>query len=469
MTGSGSGRGRWTAVGPVGDPGAWGRGQRRWMAGALFALVFAAPFFTAVLGSAHSNGWKSTAIGLLVAYCGLYVMGPARAFSATLLFRLLVLAALLALSLALFPFLGVDTCGLWTFLAVAAAMLLPARVTIGVAVVLAAATLILSEVAGQGMPWEQALILLSITGLMVGFAGNIRLTRELRDTREELAVAAVAAERARIGRDLHDILGHSLTAITVKAGLARRLTELDPAAAAVEIADVERLAREALADVRATASGFREVSLASELAVAAAVLRAAGIAAALPTAVDDVAPQARELFGYVVREAVTNVVRHSGATRVSISVTGRSIEIIDDGVPARPPPDDRAGPERPAPPGCGLAGLRDRVLAVGGRVEAGDQPGGGFRVAVTIPAVTSPAVTSPAVTRPPTRAPALTAPRKTAPTKTAAVAGKTAPPSCVPSSAVPTPGADPTFTRASETESLSSAPPVPHPAGLPPR
>ena len=114
---------------------------------------------------------------------------------------------------------------------------------------------------------------------MVGFAGNIRLNIELRRTREQLAVAAVAAERERIGRDLHDILGHSLTAIAVKAGLARRLVERDPQAAAIEIGDVERLARDALKDVRATASGYREVTLAAELAVAGAVLRAAGITA----------------------------------------------------------------------------------------------------------------------------------------------------------------------------------------------
>jgi ABC-type nitrate/sulfonate/bicarbonate transport system ATPase subunit len=140
------------------------------------------------------------------------------------------------------------------------------------------------------MPVNEAMELAGITDiagrrtqkLSGGQAQRVRFTlalvpdRELQQTREALAVAA---ERERIGRDLHDILGHSLTAIAVKAGLARRLVGRDDAAAATEIGEVERLAREALADVRATASGFREVSLATELAVAGSMLRAAGVSA----------------------------------------------------------------------------------------------------------------------------------------------------------------------------------------------
>src|SRR5699024_3046 len=113
-----------------------------------------------------------------------------------------------------------------------------------IAAALAIGMLVIAGVAGDALPWELALTLVALTLWMAGFAGNIRLTIELRDTREELARAAVAAERARIGRDLHDILGHSLTAIAVKAGLARRLTDRDAAAAATEIGDVERLARD---------------------------------------------------------------------------------------------------------------------------------------------------------------------------------------------------------------------------------
>jgi two-component system sensor histidine kinase DesK len=279
-----------------------------------------------------------------------------------------------------FLFMGTSATVLWIFVAVAGGMLFPDALAMGLAIVLAGLMLVVDAVAGEPLGWELALTLVALTAFMVGFAGNIRLNIELRATREQLAVAAVAAERERIGRDLHDILGHSLTAIAVKAGLARRLLGRDDAAAAVEIGDVERLAREALADVRATASGFREVSLATELAVAKVVLRAAGIQAVLPQAVDDVDPANRELFGFVVREAVTNVVRHSQAMTCIVTLGSDFVEIADDGVGGRSVSDDGTG--HPAN-GIGLSGLADRIAARGGALNAGPRPGGGFLLHAT--------------------------------------------------------------------------------------
>ena len=120
-----------------------------------------------------------------------------------------------------------------------------------------------------------------------------------------------------MARDLHDVLGHSLTTITVKAGLARRLLEAgEQGRAADEVADVERLGRQALSDVRATVAANRVASLPRELAGAAEALRAAGIAADLPHAVDDVPADRQEVFAYVVREGVTNTIRHSGGEPV---------------------------------------------------------------------------------------------------------------------------------------------------------
>ena len=166
---------------------------------------------------------------------------------------------------------------------------------------------------------------------MFGFFMIIRSNIELSAARSEVARLAAENERTRIARDLHDLLGHSLTTITVKAGLARRLSTRDPERAAEEIAAVEQLSRRTLVEVRAAVAGYREVTLAGELASAREVLRAAGIEARLPGAVDAVDADAVEPFGWVVREAVTNVVRHSRAEHCTITVGPRWIEIADDG------------------------------------------------------------------------------------------------------------------------------------------
>jgi two-component system sensor histidine kinase DesK len=149
------------------------------------------------------------------------------------------------------------------------------------------------------------------------------------------------------------------------------------------VADIERLAREALADVRSTVAGYREVTLSVELAAARSALHAAGICAELPGALDEVPGGRRELFGWVVREGVTNVVRHSKARRVRVAVSPTTVEVVDDGVgcPWRQPSDAEA-----AVGGHGLDGLRERLAGVGGQLEAGPIEGGGFRLYAEVPA-----------------------------------------------------------------------------------
>lgn len=193
-------------------------------------------------------------------------------------------------------------------------------------------------------------------------------TRALAEARGELARVD---ERARIARDLHDLLGHSLTTITVKARLACRLGESDPARALQEMAEVEAIARGALADVRAAVSNYN-VTLAGELASGLELLRAAGIAADFPRAVDVVDPANQELFGWVVREGLTNVVRHAHASSCAVRLSPSSVEVLDDGVGA------------PAAPGNGLSGLRDRVAAAGGVVDAGPRQPNGWRLRVSL-------------------------------------------------------------------------------------
>jgi two-component system sensor histidine kinase DesK len=209
---------------------------------------------------------------------------------------------------------------------------------------------------------------------MWAFFGIIHTNHALDEARAEVASLAAEGERNRIARDLHDLLGHSLTTITVKAALAKRLADHDPGRAAVEIGEVEALSRRALADVRAAVSNYRGVSLASELATAQEVLRATGVDALVLSPTDVVDSDLQELFGWVVREGTTNVVRHSRATQCTIDLGPRSIEIRDDGTGVA------SGIE-----GNGIAGLRERVDSVGGSVETGAVSGGGWRVAVSVP------------------------------------------------------------------------------------
>jgi two-component system sensor histidine kinase DesK len=211
---------------------------------------------------------------------------------------------------------------------------------------------------------------------MWAFFSILQSNVELTKARAEVARLAAENERSRIARDLHDLLGHSLTTITVKAELAKHLSERDPARAAAEIAEVEALSRRTLSEVRAAVSGYREVTLSGELATGRQVLRAAGFVADLPKAVDDIDPNYEELFGWVVREGITNVVRHSRGTTCTITVGRNWLAIADDGTCVET-----------ASPGSGLTGLGERVAAVGGTVVSGcAEDGPGWRLRVDLPA-----------------------------------------------------------------------------------
>jgi two-component system, NarL family, sensor histidine kinase DesK len=225
----------------------------------------------------------------------------------------------------------------------------------------------------------------------------------LSRTRAELAKVAVAEERLRIARDLHDLLGHSLSLITLKAELSRRVIGTDAERAVLELAELEAVARQSLSDVREAVAGYRQPDLAAELAAARQLLTAAGIACLIN------APRLAQLPGdvdaalaWTVREGVTNVVRHAGATAAQITVTSGTdvavVEVTDDGGRVR---QAVAAPASLAPPigpagagsaelrhrrsGSGLAGLAERVRQLGGEVTAGPRRPHGFRLRVTIP------------------------------------------------------------------------------------
>jgi two-component system sensor histidine kinase DesK len=205
----------------------------------------------------------------------------------------------------------------------------------------------------------------------------IQANRQLSQAREQIARLAVGEERLRFARDLHDLLGHSLSVIALKSELAGRLIKTTPGLAAHEVEDIENVARDALRDVREAVAGYRQPTLAAELAGAHEALTAAGIEdhvdrnhAPLPSVVESV-------LAWTVREGVTNVMRHSRAKRCAIRITNQNglatVEVVDDG---------RGGTLEA---GTGLRGLRERVLERGGTLTAEPLPHEGFRLRVTLP------------------------------------------------------------------------------------
>ncbi|MDT9693109.1 sensor histidine kinase [Streptomyces sp. P9(2023)] len=202
--------------------------------------------------------------------------------------------------------------------------------------------------------------------------------RELRRTRQELARAAVEQERLRFSRDLHDLLGHTLSVIVVKSEAARRLAPCDVDAALAQVADIESVGRQALAEIREAVTGYREGSLATELDRARDALSSAGIEPVVRQSGPPLEPPTEALLSWVVRESATNAVRHSGATRCEIEIGG-TLERV------RLTVTDNGRGSAQGPPGSGLKGLRERVASAGGTLVSGPAPRGGFRVTAELP------------------------------------------------------------------------------------
>jgi two-component system, NarL family, sensor histidine kinase DesK len=368
----------------------WVAAQSRWTRSWRRAAMLAIPlvYLVFVYVSVRQNSHGSAAVTgyvLLSVFAGLwlitpFVLGPGasgRRFWAWF-------ALLAALTVADLPFAraaGFVLCVYLTLLVVARMGFRSAPI---VAVMSVAALLVPIAVRSWHVTLTQSfadVTPVAIPVVAVAMAAVIQVVRAneaLAETRAELARLAAENERIRIARDLHDLLGHSLTTITVKAGLARRLGSADPEGAVAQITEVEDLCRRALADVRAAVSGYREVTLASELARGRELLRASGITADLPTATEVADPAHQELFGWAVREGLTNVIRHSRARSCTVRVSASSVEIVDDGQGST------------ASAGNGLSGLRERAAAAGGGIDAGPAQPTGWRLRVWVPAADTP-------------------------------------------------------------------------------
>jgi two-component system sensor histidine kinase DesK len=229
---------------------------------------------------------------------------------------------------------------------------------------------------------------LGIGVLFVALGGVIRANIELREARAELAELAVADERLRFARDLHDLLGQSLSLIALKAQLAGRLLPDRPEEASKHITDLQDVSREALREVREAVAGYRSPTLSGELAGARMALEAAGIDARFDNPDVSLPPAVEAVLAWTVREGATNVIRHSGAQHATIRIdpglAAASAEILDDGAGATHSPSGW-GTGNGTAEGHGLVGLRERVQGLGGRLDAGPRPEGGFRLSVSVP------------------------------------------------------------------------------------
>ncbi|WP_193315383.1 sensor histidine kinase [Nostocoides sp. F2B08] len=346
-----------------------------WLMWAVWMIFLILPA-VAVWRDDRSPFWRIGGLVLILVFAVSYSVaawqilekgrGGTRAAVATLGF-------LVALTIVAIPFLGSDAVAFTPFVVSFAGFTLPrpwhwlfGLAVFAVCVGALSATLPLSE-------WSYFIFILVAVTIGVNAArllseqseGYARVRRRLD----------ITEERERVARDVHDVLGHSLTVVSVKAGLAERLIDVDPDRARAEVADIARIARESLAEIRATVGGLRATHLAAELAAAREGLLSAGIAAELPPDPEVVDPSHRAVLAWVLRESVTNVVRHSRATTCRIELAAHTLVVEDDGV--------GLGDRRM---GNGLRGLRERVVQAGGDFSVGARADGqGTRLEVSWP------------------------------------------------------------------------------------
>jgi two-component system sensor histidine kinase DesK len=384
----------------------------RWFFSGIWLVYLIQPV-SALFGHHHGVAWIAGGLAITVAFCVTYMLVLMRSDTQPRLARagLAAIALLAALACAVY---GKDWVPLWIYVSAATGMVLAAEpdgrrvATLGVGVV-GACYLFFCWVSHLDLTTTLVVLLpVLLIGLaMMGFRMQMTLMRELAQARETVAKLATNEERLRLARDMHDLTGQSLSMITLKSELAaKRLAKLPSSAerdaALTELGDIGRVSRQTLHDIREAVSGYRRPTLAIEVITARNALEAAGIAldddAGLTLRSGTFDPEAEAVLAWCLREAVTNVIRHSRARHCRIRLSERmgevSLEVTDDGRGF--PGQDPETPENPATPdgahGSGLRGVSERLSAIGGRLSLGPAdasrskgPGHGFRLVATVP------------------------------------------------------------------------------------
>jgi len=337
-------------------------------------LVFLAFPMQAALTLDEPWGWRAAGAGLVLAFAAVYVLafvrletyfGPdaqrGRAW--------LVVGVLIALAAASAAIVGAEAESMAPFVVAFAMFALPLRAAIAV---LAGIVAVLALVVA--VDDSDAWFIIVIVLLVGTITGTVRVLEERGEEHRRLRQdLEMVAERERVARDVHDVLGHSLTVVTVKAELAERLVDDDPERAKAELAEIQSLTRQSLAEIRATVGGLRVARLADEIEASRAALQAAGIEVHLPDDPSVVDPRHRIVLAWALREAVTNVVRHSEARSCTVELEPAALTVRDDGRGLRGRGE-----------GNGLRGLRERVTAAGGTVDVAAGPSGGTTLRVLL-------------------------------------------------------------------------------------
>ncbi|MEU6081534.1 sensor histidine kinase [Streptomyces sp. NPDC047108] len=333
---------------------------------------------------ASALGWAGLAV-----FVGVYlalVVRQTRGTPPAWVYALLAPAA--ALSLALPYSLGPDWLVLFVYTSIACGAGLPTERARWAVPVVTALLVGMGEVTHAAEHLVPSLVVPCLLGgfAMIGIRHLIVTTRELSEARATVAHLAANEERLRLARDLHDLLGHSLSLITLKSELAGRMLPARADDAARQVADIEQVSRQAMVDVREAVSGYRRPTLPAEIAGARTALAAAGIASDLPggTAPDGArpSPEAEGALAWALREAVTNVVRHSAAARCTVALTERNT--LDGPVLELTVEDDGNGAGATAR-GNGLTGIAERLESVGGVLETGPGRRSGFALLARVP------------------------------------------------------------------------------------
>ncbi|VEI13405.1 sensor histidine kinase [Trueperella bialowiezensis] len=315
-------------------------------------------------------------LGVLALFAAMYVWGMVHAlrredpFSDELRpLAVVLVVSHIALMLAFVALTEPESWMLGTFTVALAVITLPPRYgyPLGALLATTCSYALISTFGGSG-----AAAVLIIVGIYATVVGSSYFSRQ---SDREIAVSAreaVVSERERVARDVHDVLGHTLTVISLKSDLAHKLIDRDPARAKSEISDIHNLSRQAIAEVRATVSGLSVRQLSAELEAVRKLANNAGLALEVRGTPDDVDPRHRILFAWILREAMTNVIRHAGASRARVQLEQSRITVSDDG----------RGFDPATCEGHGLAGLRKRVEDAGGTMEIDSSPGGGTTIEV---------------------------------------------------------------------------------------